>query len=115
MANVLVIDDEQAIRLLIVAILEDEGHRVIEARDGFEGLDLLAQERPDVVILDIMMPGIDGYETLRRIRQDTQLDGVPVVMVSAGGFQAPDNVAAFLRKPFDITDFLGTIDRLVSA
>lgn len=115
MAKVLVIDDEQAIRMLIVAILEDEGHSVIQARDGLEGLTLLEQERPNVVILDIMMPGIDGYETFRRIREDPGHDGVPVVMVSAGSYQAPSTVAAFIRKPFDLTDFLRTIDRVLSA
>lgn len=115
MAKVLVIDDEQAIRMLIVAILEDEGHSVIQARDGFHGLELLEQERPDVVILDIMMPGIDGYETFRRIRADPGHDDVPVIMVSAGAYQAPSNVAAFIRKPFGLMDFLGTIDRVLSA
>ena len=114
MAKVLVIDDEQAIRALIAAILEDEGHTVVQARDGFQGLDLLEREQPDIVILDIMMPGIDGYETLRRIREDTHGDNIPVIMISAGVYQAPPNVAAFIRKPFDLMDFLGTIDRVLS-
>lgn len=114
MAKVLVIDDEQAIRMLIVAILEDEGHSVVDARDGFEGLRLLAQEQPDVVVLDIMMPGIDGHETFRRIREGPDYDGVPVIMVSAGSFQAPAGVAAFIRKPFDLMDFLNTIERVLN-
>src|SRR5688572_627143 len=101
MAKVLVIDDEQSIRMLMVAILEDEGHTVIEAADGFQGLDLLEQERPDIVILDIMMPGIDGTETFRRIRCSSEYDNVPVIMVSAGAYQAPDDAAAFIRKPFN--------------
>jgi len=115
MAKVLVIDDEQSIRMLMVAILEDEGHTVIEAADGYQGLELLAQERPDLVILDIMMPGIDGTETFRRIRDSSDFDDVPVIMVSAGSYQAPEAAAAFIRKPFNLTDLLNTLDRVLSA
>lgn len=115
MAKVLVIDDEQAIRMLIAAILEDEGHDVVQARTGLEGLAMLAHVRPDIIILDIMMPGIDGHETLRRIRQDARYDGLPVIMVSAGSSLVPSDVAAFIPKPFDLVEFLHTIDRVLSA
>ncbi len=115
MAKVLVIDDEQSIRTLMVAILEDEGHDVIQAADGLQGLEVLEREVPDIVILDIMMPGIDGRETYRRIREQPHLAHVPVIMVSAGAYGAPESVNAFMRKPFNLTDFLATLDRVLSA
>lgn len=114
MAKVLVIDDEQSIRMLMVAILEDEGHTVVQAADGYQGLDLLEQERPDIVIMDIMMPGIDGRETLHRMRDESAYDHVPVIMVSAGAFHAPEDAAAFMRKPFDLTTFLATLNRVLN-
>jgi DNA-binding response OmpR family regulator len=110
MTKVLVIDDEQSIRILIAAILEDEGYVVIQAADGYQGLDLLEQERPDLVILDVMMPGIDGVETLRRMREMDSHADVPVVMVSAGAAQSPADVDAFIRKPFNLADFLNTLE-----
>lgn len=115
MAKVLVIDDEQSIRTLMAAILEDEGHDVLQAADGLQGLDVLEHEVPDIVILDIMMPGIDGRETYRRIREQPRLADVPVIMVSAGAYGAPESVSAFMRKPFNLADFLATLDRVLSA
>lgn len=114
MAKVLVIDDEQSIRTLMAAILEDEGHEVIQAADGHQGLDLLDTETPDIVILDIMMPGIDGRETYRQIRERPHLDNVPVIMVSAGAYGAPESVNAFMRKPFNLGEFLATLDRVLA-
>lgn len=115
MAKILVIDDEQSIRTLMAAILEDEGHVVTQAADGYQGLEALKHEIPDIVILDIMMPGIDGRETFRRIREQPHLQHVPVIMVSAGGAYAPESVNAFMRKPFNLNDFLKTLDRVLSA
>lgn len=115
MAKVLVIDDEQSIRTLMAAILEDEGHDVLQAADGYQGLDVLETETPDIVILDIMMPGIDGRETYRRIRERPHLEHIPVIMVSAGAYGAPETVNAFMRKPFNLSDFLATLDKVLSA
>lgn len=115
MATVLVIDDEQSIRTLMAAILEDEGHVVLQAADGYQGLEVLENETPDIVILDIMMPGIDGRETFRRIREQPHLESMPVIMVSAGAYGAPESVNAFMRKPFNLNDFLATLDRVLSA
>jgi CheY-like chemotaxis protein len=115
MANVLVVDDEQSIRSLLVAILEDEGHSVVQAADGYQALDVLKTQDLDIVILDVMMPGIDGRETYRRIRLMPELEHVPVIMVSAGSFSAPETVHAFLRKPFRLDDFVSTLDHALNA
>jgi two-component system nitrogen regulation response regulator NtrX len=83
MKSILVVDDEQSIRESLMGILQDEGFRTLFAKNGEEGLALLREESPDLVLLDIWMPGIDGIETLRRIRE-----GYPeqlVIMMSGHG------------------------------
>ncbi len=77
---VLVVDDEPPIVRLVRAKLQADGYAVITAGSGEEALTLLEDERPDLVILDLMMPGMDGFETLRRIRPT---DTVPVIMLTA--------------------------------
>ena len=77
---ILVVDDEPPILRLIRAKLQIDGYAVISASGGEEGLDLIENERPDLVILDLMMPGMDGFETLRRIREQSR---VPVIVLSA--------------------------------
>jgi two-component system nitrogen regulation response regulator NtrX len=82
-ARILVIDDEAAIRSAMRMILEYEGHEVLEASSGQEGLQVVQAEPPDLVFLDIKMPGMDGLEVLTRLR--TLRDGLPVVIISAHG------------------------------
>jgi two-component system KDP operon response regulator KdpE len=77
---ILVVDDEPAIVRLVRAKLQTDGHAVITASRGEEALPLLEEQRPDLIVLDLMMPGIDGFETLRRIRSISQ---VPVIMLTA--------------------------------
>jgi CheY-like chemotaxis protein len=115
MAHVLVVDDEQSIRTMLVAILEDEGHSVVQACDGYQALDVLKTQDLDVIIMDVSMPGIDGRETYRRIRLMPGLHKVPVIMVSAGAFSPPETVHAFLRKPFGLEDFVTTLDHALEA
>jgi len=114
--TVLVVDDEPAIRDLIVAVLEDEGYRAIGAGSGSRALELLPIERPDLVLMDIMMPEMDGRELLRRMRQRPDLDRIPVVMMSAA--YSPDRIdhaiAGFLPKPFDLDRLLDTIAEAIS-
>ena len=85
-ARVLVIDDEPAIRETMRMILEYEGHDVVLASSGQEGLTMAERELPDLVFLDIKMPGLDGLEVLTRLRALN--DTLPVVMVSAHGTAA---------------------------
>jgi two-component system KDP operon response regulator KdpE len=101
---VLVVDDEPAIARLVRAKLQAEGYAVITADRGEKALDLLEDERPDLIVLDLMMPGIDGFETLRRIRTQSQ---VPVIMLTARSGDA-DRLKGFsggaddyVTKPFN--------------
>ncbi len=101
---ILIVDDEPAILRLTRARLEADGHAVATAGSGEEALKLIESERPDLVLLDLMMPGIDGHETLRRVRQTSQ---VPVIMLTARGSDSDKlkgfNTGAddYITKPFN--------------
>ncbi len=113
--KILVVDDEPTIRDVVAALLEDEGYAVVVAYTGLRALELLPLERPDLVIMDVMMPGLDGREVFRRMRESRNGHAPPVVMMSAAVERdlLDPNVAAFLPKPFDLTDLLDTIERVL--
>jgi len=81
--RVLVIDDEEAIRLLCRVNLEAEGMQVVEAADGRSGLDAARAETPDVVLLDVMMPGLDGWHVAAELLDDPRTEGIPIVFLTA--------------------------------
>jgi DNA-binding response OmpR family regulator len=83
LAKVLVIDDEAPIRLLCRVNLEAENIEVVEAQDGEVGLELARSERPDVILLDVMMPGLDGWEVLQRLLDDETTREIPIVFLTA--------------------------------
>jgi len=83
MAKVLVVDDSEAFRRLNAEILKMDGHQVLMARNGRETLDLVRSERPDIVLLDIMMPGLDGFDVCQALKNDPATRGTMVVMVTA--------------------------------
>jgi CheY-like chemotaxis protein len=105
--RVLVADDEPAMRLLARVNLEVEGVEVIEARDGLEALELATRERPDLVLLDVMMPGLDGWEVARRLAAAPRTRELPIVFMTAlagiddrrRGFEAGG--VGYIVKPFD--------------
>jgi CheY-like chemotaxis protein len=117
MKTVLVVDDEPGLRAVVRAVLDDEGYAVLEAQHGPAMLELLSQERADLVLLDVMMPGGDGREAYRELRARADLPDVPVVMMSAA--VRPDgldpSVAAFLRKPFDLDHLLALVAGLIGS
>jgi adenylate cyclase len=115
---ILVVDDlPQNVRLL-EAVLSPKGFRVATASSGEEALDVLSQEHPDLVLLDILMPGMDGYEVCRRIRQDPGTAFLPVIMITASGeeqkIRAIESGADdFVNKPFDQAELLARVRSLV--
>jgi DNA-binding response OmpR family regulator len=117
MARVLVVDDDpQVVRLLRVNF-ELEGYEVVSASDGQEALDVVDAEDPDIIVCDVMMPGMDGVEVVRRLRADAKQ--VPVVMLSAkamrsdmrAGLDAGAN--EYVTKPFDPAELIEVVDRLL--
>ena len=105
MEKVLIVDDNRASRDLIRAILKHVRCNIVEASHGQQALDLIQQERPDLILLDIDMPGLDGLTVVKRIRENTSLEGLPVVAVTAFAMEGDREKAmaagftAYLTKP----------------
>lgn len=104
--RILVIDDERSIRFLLREVLEDEGYHCLEAESAIKGMEMLDEENPDLIILDIQMPQMNGLEAVKKIRK---INGdVPVLMLSAFSHMENVienmgvNVQGFIPKPFDI-------------
>ena len=117
--RVLVCDDDPVILRLLEVNLELEGFEVLTGNNGEEGVEIAQRERPDLVILDIMMPKMDGYEACRRIKAEEETRHIPIVFLSAKA-QASDiekgksyGVAEYLTKPFDPTDLTDLVFKLV--
>ena len=103
----LVVDDDANIRRMIVAALRRDGYAFLEAPNGRDALDLMRAEHPDVVVLDLMMPVLSGWDVLRERLGDAELMRIPVIIVSANRDPEVANavdkgICAFLPKPFDI-------------
>ncbi|AXL20381.1 MULTISPECIES: response regulator transcription factor [Megasphaera] len=103
MEKILIADDEQLMRQLVVDFLQPEGYELIEAADGKEALELYKKEHPDLVLLDVMMPGYDGWTVCREIRRES---AVPIMMLTAKGeeidqlFAYDLGVDEYITKPF---------------
>jgi DNA-binding response OmpR family regulator len=107
-ARILLVDDEQAVQTLLTYPLRKEGYEVVEAKDGQEALDRFGEERFDLVVLDIMLPKLDGIEVCRRLRTRSQ---VPIIMLTAKGDEV-DKIAGlemgaddYITKPFSVREF----------
>lgn len=106
-ARVLVVDDEPEIRELCRVNLEFDGYEVLEAGNGHEGLRMIRDERPDVVFLDLMMPGLDGWEVLRAVKEDDATASIPVVLLTAKSGEDDqlrgweEGILEYVGKPFN--------------
>ncbi len=116
--TVLVVDDDPDILLTVEQILQSEGYTVLSARNGQEALNRLDVERPGVIILDLMMPVMDGFEFRRRLLEHPA-SATPVIVVSADRDLARKaealRVHGYLGKPFDLDDLLAQVSRFVAA
>ncbi len=106
MARVLVVDDEKDVVELVKFLLERDGHQVLEAFNGREALERAYAEHPDLIILDIMMPEMDGYTVNARLTENEGTRRIPVIILTAKGqmrdvFEMASNVAFYMEKPFD--------------
>jgi CheY-like chemotaxis protein len=105
--RVLVVDDDPSIRKMIMAALRRDGYEFLEASNGRDALQLMRDAPPDVVVLDLMMPILSGWEVLQERQQDELLRTIPVIIVSANrdpevATAVDKGICAFLPKPFDI-------------
>ena len=117
--RILICDDDPAILRVLQVNLEVEGYTTLLAHHGEEALEVAAREHPDLIILDIMMPRLDGYGACERLKADPELKDIPVVFLSAKAQQSDIEkgktygVADYLTKPFDPDVLVETIERLV--
>ncbi|WP_017660709.1 response regulator transcription factor [Baaleninema simplex] len=118
-AKLLLVDDEPGLREAVQAYLADSGFTVVVATNGQEGWEKLQQEDPDLVITDIMMPEIDGYQLLKQMREDPRFRALPVVFLTARGMTS-DRIQgyqarcdAYISKPFDPDELVAVVENLL--
>ncbi len=109
MVSVLVVDDERDIREAVAAALRQEGYDVLDAPDGAEALRQLRAHHPAVVLLDLMMPGMNGWEFWEAREREPELRGIPVIVISALGRVSGVDAQAFLQKPFELDALLSAV------
>src|SRR5215472_7819070 len=108
MSRVLHIEDDPRNRLLVRKLLLADGHEVVDAVDGLEGVRLAIAQRPDLVLVDLNIPGLDGYEVTLRLRSEASLNGVPIVAITAEGEKETSFAVGcdgFVQKPIDARNF----------
>jgi two-component system cell cycle response regulator DivK len=120
MSTILIVEDNEKNMKLVRDILRHKGHETLEAVNGLDGVRLALERKPDLVLMDIQLPDIDGITALQRIRDDRSLDKVPVLAVSASVM--PDEQQkivtsgfdAYVTKPINLKQFLETVQRFLA-
>ena len=119
--NIMVVDDEENIVELVKAIMENEGYDVITASDGKECLEKLKSAKPDLILLDMMMPGMSGREVCERIRADPKTKNLKVAFLTVAKFSEAGKdvlnkmkVADYINKPFDNDDLIARVKKALS-
>ena len=111
--RILVVEDESGIRETIVEILADEGYEVTTADDGLAALDAVAQSRPDAILLDLMLPRLDGFGVAAELQRRGLHPGIPIIVATADGRgrQSAERIGArhWVAKPFSIDELLATV------
>lgn len=117
--RILIVDDEPNIRLLVATILGGN-YDVTEAKDGREAVDIASREMPDLILMDIMMPNVDGYTACTAIKANPETRLIPVVMLTGVGYELNRKLAekvgadGYVTKPFTRQDLLAIVGRFVS-
>lgn len=118
--KILVVDDEEDVVYLLREALEDEGYQTFGAQDGQAALEIVKKEKPDLILLDIMMPKMDGYTLNQQLKKDEENHDLPVIVITGRGQlrdlfllnqEAP--IADFIEKPFPVKMLLGKIEQIL--
>jgi CheY-like chemotaxis protein len=117
MKRILIVDDEPSIRDMLSGFLRDEDYQVATASSGQQALEIVSAAIPDLVLLDVMMPGLDGRAVSQRLRQNPDTRKMPVILMSAASQIDPHEYGAdvFLSKPFDLFRLLEVIESLTDS
>jgi signal transduction histidine kinase len=116
MARILHIEDDARNRLLVRKLLASDGHEIIDAADGLIGVQMALANRPDLVLVDLNIPGLDGYEVTLRLRGEASLRGVPIVAITAEGDRDTSLAVGcdgFIQKPIDARQFSGQLSKFL--
>jgi len=116
MAKIVVVDDDEDLQAFVEFHLKKGGHTVLAARNGFEGIELVEQHRPELIILDVMMPGLDGVDICKRLKRNEEIAQIPVIFLSAKR-QAVERIRgiesggdAYITKPFDMNELAQAVE-----
>jgi CheY-like chemotaxis protein len=112
--KILIIDDDPVIVKYLKAVFSDNGYATCSATSSMEGLQVVQEEKPDLICLDLQMPGEWGPRFYRKLRKDTDLKGIPVIVVSGiDGDHAIKDAVAFVKKPFDSEKLVGIVKNTI--
>ena len=113
--RVLIVDDESMLREAVADALRDEGYEALEGSDGREAVELFTSERPDLILMDVMMPVLDGRQAVAQIRSAQSRPETPIVMMSAavGPELLDPSIAGYLAKPFDLDHLVDLVVELI--
>ena len=118
--KVLIVDDEINIAISVQFLMKREGFEVLVAHDGEEGLDMIRSHHPDLVLLDVMMPKLNGFEVCKEVRADPELAGIAIMMLTAKGREAEINKGislgadAYMPKPFSTRELVDKVNELLN-
>jgi DNA-binding response OmpR family regulator len=116
MAKILVVDDEKDARAAIEAVLSSEGHEIILAEDGLRALEFIKQDSPDVIVCDIEMPNLKGFDVLIEMRKNSEISSIPIIFLTgrtdlAALVKSMElNVNDFLTKPFTVQELIAAVN-----
>jgi DNA-binding response OmpR family regulator len=116
MAKILIAEDDKQIGDMIAFKLTNGGHKVIRAQDGEQAVTMATRERPDLILLDVMMPGLNGFEVLRRLKRDPALKSTGVIMVTAKGHERDvlsgltGGAIDYIVKPFSLKELVARVE-----
>jgi two-component system cell cycle response regulator DivK len=120
-AKILYIEDNADNRLLVRRILMVEGYEVVEAEDGMTGINLAMQERPDLVLMDMNLPEVDGYELTRLLREKSEMEGIPIIAMTANVMHGDREKTleagcdGYIPKPIDVDALPRQIEQFLTA
>ncbi len=121
MARILVAEDEPYILKALDFRLKNLGHEIIAAVDGGEALEIATKEKPDLVLLDIMMPVMDGFQVLRKLKSQEKTKNIPVIMLTAKSQEKDivtgleDGAADYITKPFSFAELIARVNRTLAS
>jgi len=117
--TVLIVEDNANNRMIMRDLMEVQGHRTLEAVDGAEGLAMALEHRPDLILMDVQLPGMDGYEVTRRLKAQDETKHIPIVAVTSYAMKGEEERAreagcdAYVSKPIDIRKLIETVQRFL--